>query len=99
MKLTDGDGTHSVRFSPDKTVFIDTWSRVDLPPRHVLRSSQDGSLLCELEQSDAADLFAAGFHVPERFVAKDRDGKFDIHGIICRPSNFDPNKSLSLIHI
>ena len=93
VKLTDGNGTHSVRFSPDKSVLIDTWSRVDQPPRHTLRSAEDGSLLCELEEADAEDLFAAGFQLPERFVAKDRiDGKFDIHGIICRPSNFDPKK-------
>ena len=99
LKLTDGDGTHSVVFSPDKTVFIDTWSRVDLPPRHMLRNTEDGSLLCELERADAADLFALGFNAPERFVAKDRDERFDIHGIICRPINFDPNKTYPVVEV
>ena len=99
VKLTDGNGTHSVRFSPDKSVLIDTWSRVDQPPRHTLRSAEDGSLLYELEEADAEDLFAAGFQLPERFVAKDRDGKYDIHGIICRPSNFDPKKTYPVVEV
>ena len=99
VKLTDGNGTHSVRFSPDKSVLIDTWSRVDQPPRHTLRSAEDGSLLCELEEADAEDLFEAGFQLPERFVAKDRDGKYDIHGIICRPSNFDPKKTYPVVEV
>ena len=42
----------------------------------------DGKLLCELETADAKDLYATGWQHAERFVAKDRDGKFDIHGII-----------------
>ena len=33
--LTEGDGTHSVDFSPDRRFFMDTWSRVDLPPVNV----------------------------------------------------------------
>jgi len=99
MRLSEGDGTHSAQFSPDKTVFIDTWSRVDLPPRHVLRRAVDGKLLCELEEADAKDLYATGWHHAERFVAKDRDGKFDIHGIICRPSNFDPKKKYPVVEV
>jgi dipeptidyl aminopeptidase/acylaminoacyl peptidase len=35
--------------------------------------------------------------MPERFVAKGRDGKTDIHGIIIRPSNFDPAKKYPVI--
>ena len=30
--LTDGDGNHTVTFSPDGKYFVDTYSRVDLPP-------------------------------------------------------------------
>ena len=99
LRLTEGDGTHSTQVSPDKTVFIDTWSRVDLPPRHALRRVSDGKLLCELETADAKDLYATGWRHAERFVAKDRDGKFDIHGIICRPSNFDPKKKYPVVEV
>jgi len=99
VRLTDGDGTHSVRWSPDRTVLVDTWSRVDLPPKHALRRASDGSLVCHLGEADASALFAAGFRAPERFVAKGRDGKFDIHGIISRPSNFDPEKKYPVVEV
>src|SRR5205807_8049540 len=35
--LTHGDGTHAVEWSPDRRFFIDTWSRVDMPPVTELR--------------------------------------------------------------
>ena len=31
--LTAGNGTHSVRFSPDRRFLVDTYSRVDMAPR------------------------------------------------------------------
>ena len=49
--LTEGDGTHSVEFSPDRRFFAVRWSRVALPPLTELRSSDDGRLVCELERA------------------------------------------------
>ncbi len=95
--LTEGDGTHNIDYSPDKRFFIDQWSRVDLPPVTELRRTDDGSLVCELERADWDELLATGWQVPERFVAKARDGKTDIYGIIIRPSNFDPDKKYPVI--
>jgi dipeptidyl-peptidase-4 len=88
--LTQGDGTHSVEFSPDRQCFLDTWSRVDLPPVTELRRAEDGRLLCELERADWSDLLATGWKAPERVVAAGRDGHTDIYGVIYRPTNFDP---------
>jgi dipeptidyl aminopeptidase/acylaminoacyl peptidase len=90
--LTEGDGTHTVEFSPDRAYLIDTWSRVDAPPVTELRRTSDGRQLCALERADAGGLFKTGWRAPERFVAKGRDGQTDIYGIIIRPSNFDPAK-------
>jgi len=95
--LTEGDGTHTIQVSPDKRVFVDTWSRVDQPPVHELRRFEDGSLICELERADADALLAAGWKEPVRFVAKGRDGKTDIHGIILQPTNLDPAKKYPVI--
>jgi hypothetical protein len=36
---------HSARFSPDRRFFIDTWSRVDLPPINELRRGGVGKLV------------------------------------------------------
>ena len=95
--LTEGDGTHSVDFSPDRHWFLDTWSRVDQPPVTELRRAEDGRLVCALEKADASALLATGWMVPERFVAKGRDGRTDIYGIIIRPSHFDPAKKYPVI--
>ena len=95
--LTSGDGTHQIAWSPDKAYFIDRYSRVDLPPITELRSSSDGSLICHLETADASEVLAARGTLPERFVAKGRDGKTDIWGIIHRPKNFDPGQRYAVV--
>jgi dipeptidyl aminopeptidase/acylaminoacyl peptidase len=95
--LTDGDGTHTVAYSPDRRFLIDTYSRVDLPPVTELRRTSDGKKVCELERADASALLKTGWRFPERFAAKGRDGQTDIHGIIVRPSNFDASKKYPVV--
>jgi dipeptidyl-peptidase-4 len=95
--LTEGDANHSIELSPDRRFFIDTWSRVDLPPVIELRRSADGKLVVELERNDPAELEAAGWRPPERFAAKGRDGATEIHGIIHRPADFDPQRKYPVI--
>ncbi|HET6573112.1 MAG TPA: DUF885 family protein [Fimbriiglobus sp.] len=97
VALTEGNGTHTAQFSPDRKYLIDTYSRVDLPPVHELRRTSDGKLVCKLEEADISDLKATGWEPPEVFVAKGRDGKTDIWGIICRPRDFDPAKKYPVI--
>jgi dipeptidyl aminopeptidase/acylaminoacyl peptidase len=70
---------------------------VDLPPVNELRRVSDGSLVCQLESADISDLKASGWSAPEVFVAKGRDGKTDIWGIIARPRGFDPGKKYPII--
>ncbi len=95
--LTEGQGTHSIQFSPDRRFLIDAWSRVDQPPVNELRRAEDGKLVCHLEKADATELFAAGWKPPEPFVAKGRDGATDIYGVIFRPRQFDPEKKYPVI--
>ncbi len=97
VRLTEGDGNHEWTVSPDGKTFVDRWSRVDQPPVTELRRMDDGKLVAELEKGDWSQLLAAGWAPPERFVAKGRDGATDIHGIIIRPSGFDPAKKYPVI--
>lgn len=96
-RLTTGDGDHAVRFSPDGKFLIDTWSRVDQPPVVELHRADDGKLIAELERADDAALVKTGWSRPERFTAKGRDGETDIHGIIIRPTRFDPAKKYPVV--
>ena len=97
QQLTQGDGNHHIEFSPNRDFFTDSSSRADLPPIHELRRSRDGSLVCELEKADASALLATGWTMPERFVAKGRDGQTDIHGILIKPSHFDATKKYPVV--
>jgi dipeptidyl aminopeptidase/acylaminoacyl peptidase len=97
LRLTDGDGNHEAVLSPDKSVLVDTWSRVDKAPVHELRRVSNGELITKLEEADLSKLKVVNYKAPERFVAKGRDGKADIYGIVLRPSNFDPKKRYPVI--
>lgn len=97
VALTAGNGNHYIEPSPDWQYFIDTYSRVDMAPVHELRRAADGSLVFAFEKTDIADLKAQGWKPPEVFVAKGRDGKTDIWGLIYRPRDFDPNRKYPVI--
>jgi dipeptidyl aminopeptidase/acylaminoacyl peptidase len=95
--LTDADGNHTVTFSPDRQFYVDSWSRVDLPPVSVLKRTSDRQVVVELEKADASALAASGWHTPEPFVTKGRDGTTDIWGVIIRPTNFDSSRRYPVI--
>jgi dipeptidyl aminopeptidase/acylaminoacyl peptidase len=95
--LTEGDGTHTIAYSPDRRFFLDTYSRVDLAPVTELRRADDGRCVCKLELGDMSALRKTGWRTPERFAAKGRDDETDIYGVIFRPTNFDANKKYAVI--
>lgn len=97
LTLTKPGYNHRITWSPDKKYFVDTYSTVDKAPVSVLGRVADGKQLMELEQADISLHKAAGFRLPEPFSAKGRDGVTDIWGVICRPSDFDPNKRYPII--
>ncbi len=95
--LTTVDANHGVTFSPDRKFYVDSYSRGDLPPVAELHRASDASLVLELEKADHSALVKAGWKAPEVFVAKGRDGKTDIWGVIYRPTNFDAAKKYPVI--
>ncbi len=97
VALTPEVGNHEAYFSRDNKFLVDTWSQVDVAPKAVLRESNAGKVVMPLEETDITQLQAAGWRAPEQFVAKGRDGKTDIYGVIFRPSNFDPNKKYPVL--
>ncbi|MFK8111629.1 MAG: prolyl oligopeptidase family serine peptidase, partial [Rubripirellula sp.] len=97
VRLTAGDGDHRWQFAENNEFLIDTYSRVDLPQITELRRADTGELVCELERADATELEAISWQPPQRFVAKGRDGETNIHGIIVRPTNFDPKRKYPVL--
>ncbi|MEY2598413.1 MAG: Prolyl tripeptidyl peptidase precursor [Verrucomicrobiota bacterium] len=91
-RLTSEDADHEISIAPEGHAFVDCWSRADLAPVTQLRRLEDGSLIVELERCDLAPLLETGWTLPERFVAKGRDGATDIHGVLVKPPRMDPQK-------
>ena len=95
--LTPDEGNHTATFSRDRKYLVDVHSLVDRAPEASVRRVSDGSLVMPLEKADITKLLETGWRAPEVFVAKGRDGKTDMWGIIVRPTNFDPNKKYPII--
>ncbi|MDE2126071.1 MAG: DPP IV N-terminal domain-containing protein [Armatimonadetes bacterium] len=95
--LTHGAGTHKVQFSPNRQLFVDTWSRVDSPPVSELRSGVDGTLVMPLDRAVITSRSRTGWQPPEPFVAKGRDGETDIYGVIYRPTSFDARRKYPVL--
>ena len=95
--LTPENATHTVNFSPDRTYFVDNFSRPDLPAVSVLKRTKDGSQVRALEQTDVSELTKAGWKAPEPFRGKAKDGTTDLYGLIWKPSNFDLSKKYPIV--
>lgn len=88
-RLTEAPGQHQVEFSPSRRFFVDTHSSVIRPPVSVLRSA-DGELLSVLEVADVESLESLSWTAPEPFVVRAADGETELHGVLYRPHDFDP---------
>jgi dipeptidyl aminopeptidase/acylaminoacyl peptidase len=96
--LTPEDGDHNVSLSPDGARFVDSWSRPDLPQTAVLREARTGKLIATLEQGDVTKLLATGWKPPMPITVKDRDGKWDLHGLMWTPTTLDSTKKYPIIN-
>lgn len=90
-------GNHTVTFSPDKSFYIDSYSTLNQAPVTKLKRSRDGKEIALLEEADISLLKKIGLSQPEVFVAKGRDGKTDIWGMVSKPSDLDPSKKYPVL--
>ena len=96
--LTKEDGQHRVIFLKSKRYFIDTFSRVDMEPKILLKDNT-GKVIMELAKPDLSQVYAAGWKKPENFVVKAADNVTDLYGVMWKPSNFDPEKKYPIISV
>lgn len=83
--------------APNGKVFIDTQSRVNRPPRSVLRSTLDGTELITLSRCEASLLNDTPYTPPLSFTTKATDGTTDLWGVIHRPSDFDEHQRYPVV--
>jgi len=92
-----GDATHSSTVSPTMRYVYDTYSRMDLPPKSVLRDGASGRVLATLEEMDLSKLKEIGFKTAQPFSVKAADGITELYGNIWKPFDFDSTKKYPLI--
>lgn len=85
--LTPENAQHGASFLSSKRYFVDTYSRVDMEPKIVLKNNQ-GKVIMELAKPDTRRLKELGWRAPERFTVKAADGLTDIYGIMWKPAEF-----------
>ena len=87
--LSPAEADHTLSYSSDGKYYVDTYSRLDLPPVMELRRAADAGLVMTVDKADDARLVAAGWKPAEPFHTTGRDGRTGIWGVIWRPAGFD----------
>ncbi len=90
-RLTDPAFHHAASISPDGRYFVDVAQTHAVPPTTRLVDA-NGKVLATVAESDVSGLAAAGFKPVEMFTYTAADGVTKLHGMINKPSNFDPGK-------
>ena len=89
-RLSTEEGTHTARFSPGFTHYVDTFSNLATPPStRVYR--RDGTMVQVVEANAVPLLAEYGFRAPQLMQVKTRDG-FVMEATMLKPPNFDPSK-------
>ena len=96
--LTPDNGMHSAQLSPDGKYIVDTFSQPDVAPETTLRDAKTGALIMPLEKADISKLLATGWKPPMPITMKSADGKWDIYGMLFRPTNFDATKKYPIVN-
>ena len=98
-RLTREPGTHRVSVSAGGKYFADTCSAFDSPPSFRLYKG-DGTLIREMGKSVFKPEYQAlNLSLPEHFVFKSGDGKYDLDGILFKPADFDASKKYPVIYM
>jgi dipeptidyl aminopeptidase/acylaminoacyl peptidase len=95
--LTKENAEHQIWLPEKSSYFVDSYSQVNQPTEHVVRSLKDGEMICHLASADVEPLLNSGWLYPEPFKVKARDGETDIYGVIYYPSHFDATKKYPVI--
>ncbi len=95
--LDAGDATHNSTVSPTKRYVYDTYSRMDQPPKSVLRDASNGKILSTLESMDLSKLTELGFVPAQPFSVKAADGITELFGNMWKPFDFDSTKKYPII--
>lgn len=93
--LETAGGPETAGFSADGAYFVDSYATPAQPTVTVIRDAE-GNRVLDLETATPGSAIAS--HVPpEPFQVPAADGKTPLHGVLLKPSNFDPGKRYPVI--
>jgi len=95
-RLTDPKLNHTVFAAPDSRHFVVVSQAHDVAPVSRLMDA-NGKVIAEIAKSDVSNFERLGLQPVELFTFKAADGVTDLHGMIHKPSNFDPSKKYPVL--
>ncbi|MDG5767746.1 DPP IV N-terminal domain-containing protein [Balneolales bacterium ANBcel1] len=87
--LTPEPANHDISVSPSGRFFVDEYSSFREPSVTVVRDGT-GAVVMTVAEADITGLLESPWTLPEPFVTLARDGETDLHGVMYKPSGFDP---------
>lgn len=96
VRLTDPSLNHTVTIAPDGKHFTDVAQTHNTPPVSRLLDG-NGKLVAELHSGDDSKLKALGMSAAELFTFTAADGVTELHGMLHKPSNFDPGQQYPVL--
>ena len=95
-RLTDPAFNHTVTVAPDGRHFVDVAQTHDQPPVTRLLDAT-GRTVAELATSDLTRFNELGLQKVELYTFQAADGVTELHGMLHKPSNFDPSKKYPVL--
>lgn len=95
-RLTFGDYSHQINFSPGGKYFITTYSNVKTPTRIALLNNK-GKVINELADSKSVDFDNYNVGKTEFVYIPSEDGKYQLPAVITYPIDFDASKEYPVI--
>ena len=96
-RLTDPTFHHAVDVAPDGKHFVDVAQTHDQAPRTRVVNAESCAVIGTLAESDLTKFDALGLKKVELITYKAADGKTPLHGILHKPSNYDPEKKYPVL--
>jgi dipeptidyl-peptidase-4 len=90
-RLTKASGSHSARFNPSFTRFIEHWSDATTPTQVRLDRS-DGTEVRVIDKNEVPALAEYRLSKPEFLKVRTVDGCFEMEAMLIKPPDFDPSR-------
>ncbi len=97
VRLTDPTMNHAVSISPDNRWLTDVAQTHSSPPVTRLLDARNGRVLATVAETDLTEFRNLGLQQVEQFTYTAADGRTPLHGMLHKPSNFDPSKRYPVI--